>query len=168
METNIVNFKNINKIPENSVLAFGHFSTIHAGHLRYLKYAKQSGDKLIISLLADDFNEGKQKYPFSQKDRAEALSLLSIADYILMMEDQKLKTVVEIINPELIVLGKEFENTKDSSVLDAIKLQISNNNKVEFHGEIHYASAELLINSESELSKQRERLLLEKCKKRKC
>ena len=54
METNIVNFKNINKIPENSVLAFGHFSTIHAGHLRYLKYAKQSGDKLIISLLADE------------------------------------------------------------------------------------------------------------------
>ena len=82
------------------------------------------------------------------------------------MEDQKLKTVVEIINPELIVLGKEFENTKDSSVLDAIKLQISNENRVEFHaGEIHYASADLLINSESELSKQRERLLLEKCKK---
>ena len=166
MEANIVNFKNIHKIPENSVLAFGHFSTIHAGHLRYLKYAKQSGDKLIISLLADEVIDGKQKYPFTQKDRADALSLLSIADYIILMEDEKLKTIVEKINPEIIVLGKEFENTKDPLVLDAIKLQISNKNKVEFHaGEIHYASADLLINSESELSKQRERLLLEKCKK---
>ena len=82
------------------------------------------------------------------------------------MEDQKLKNIVEKINPEIIVLGKEFENTTDPSVLDAIKLQISNENRVEFHaGEIHYASADLLINSESELSKQRERLLLEKCKK---
>ena len=88
MEANIVKLKNINKIPENSVLAFGHFSTIHAGHLRYLKYAKQSGDKLIISLLADEVIDGKQKYPFNQKDRAEALSLLSIADYIVLMEDQ--------------------------------------------------------------------------------
>ena len=42
MTTNIVK---INQVFEDveSTLAYGHFSTIHPGHIRYLKHAKQIG-----------------------------------------------------------------------------------------------------------------------------
>ena len=50
------------------VLAYGHFSTIHPGHIRYLRHARGLGEKLLIALIGD---EGNMAYPFTQRERAE-------------------------------------------------------------------------------------------------
>ena len=44
-------------------LTYGHFSTIHPGHIRYLKHAKKKGNKLVIALLGDG-NPITKKYQF--------------------------------------------------------------------------------------------------------
>ena len=54
MTSEIINIKNIDKLPKNSVLAYGHFTTIHAGHIRYLRHAKKLGGNLIVALLGDE------------------------------------------------------------------------------------------------------------------
>ena len=164
MKTKIITIKDITFNHKSCVLAYGHFTTIHTGHIRYLNYAKRIGRKLIVALLADNLVGGLNKYSFSQKERADSLSLLSIADFIFMMGEDSLEDVIEILKPQTIVFGKEFENTKDQEILKGIKKQISNKAKVEFHaGEIHYASADLLNTSESELSNKRKNAFLKQC-----
>ena len=168
MKTKIIKLQEIENGYESSVLVYGHFTTIHPGHIRYLNYAKKLGNKLIVSLMSDFDANGNQKYAFSQKERAEALSLLSIVDIVLMMDQEELGEVIALLKPKIIVLGKEYEKTKDPNIINALKIQKSNKSKVEFHaGEIHYASADLLLNSESELSNKRKDLFLQKCAKEK-
>ena len=60
-------------------LAYGHFNTIHPGHIRYLRHARGLGEQLVVALIGD----GKTSYAFKQEERAEALSLLGIADAVL-------------------------------------------------------------------------------------
>ena len=164
MKTKILTTKDISFNHESCVLAYGHFTTIHTGHIRYLNYAKKIGKKLIVALLPDTYLRGINKYSFSQNERANSLSLLSIADYIFMMGEENLEDVIELLKPQTIVFGKEFENTKDPEILNGIKKQISNKAKVEFHaGEIHYASADLLNSSESEFSQKRKNAFLKQC-----
>lgn len=168
MKTKIIKLQEIENRYESSVLVYGHFTTIHPGHIRYLNYAKKLGNKLIVSLMSDFDTNGNQKYAFSQKERAEALSLLSIVDIVLMMDQEELGDVIDMLKPNIIVLGKEYEKTTDPKIINALKIQKSNKSKVEFHaGEIHYASADLLLNSESELSNKRKDLFLKKCSKEK-
>ena len=49
-------------------MAYGHFTTIHAGHIRYLKHAKGLGSELIIALLDDGDDPKSPKYAFNQKE----------------------------------------------------------------------------------------------------
>ena len=56
------------------VLAYGHFNTIHPGHIRYLRHARGLGKNLVVALIGD----GKNRYTFTQQERAEALSLTHV------------------------------------------------------------------------------------------
>ena len=49
-------------------MTYGHFSTIHPGHIRYLKNARNRGNKLYLALIGD---ENSNKIIFSQSERAQ-------------------------------------------------------------------------------------------------
>ena len=53
---------NINDLEEHRefVLGYGHFTTIHPGHIRYLKYAKSLGSELIIAIKDDGIYDDNQ------------------------------------------------------------------------------------------------------------
>ena len=61
--------RNINKelCLDNCVLGYGHFNTIHPGHIRYLKHEKSLGDKLVIALIGDN-NGSKNDFKFNKND----------------------------------------------------------------------------------------------------
>ena len=80
---------------EDCVLVYGHFNTIHPGHLRFLRYAKEQGEKLAIALVGDDAFEQSPK--FSQSERGETLALLGIADAILCLKDSELPQAVKVM-----------------------------------------------------------------------
>ena len=85
------------------VLAYGHFSSIHPGHIRYLRHARSLGEKLLIALIGD---KATTIYPFNQQERAEALSMLGIADAILLLNGDELDKAISTLKPEVLVLGK--------------------------------------------------------------
>ena len=85
MKKGFLKLQNINSSHKNCVLAYGHFTTIHTGHIRYLKYAKSRGKKLIVALLGDNSEIKNNKYAFNQIERAEALNLLSILSVIAVL-----------------------------------------------------------------------------------
>ena len=68
------------------VLAYGHFTTIHPGHIRYLRHARSLGSTLAVALIGDG-NSDQNTYLFRQPERAEALSLLGIASDLISILD---------------------------------------------------------------------------------
>ena len=56
MPTKIINLEELSHY-EDFVLGYGHFTTIHTGHIRYLKHAKTLGSNLIIAIKGDDIDE---------------------------------------------------------------------------------------------------------------
>tara|TARA_A100001035_G_scaffold142961_1_gene112446 strand:+ start:437 stop:682 length:246 start_codon:yes stop_codon:yes gene_type:complete len=55
---------------DDSVLVYGHFSSFHHGHIRFLKAAKKEGKFLIVALMGDDAETSMQELQFKQKERA--------------------------------------------------------------------------------------------------
>ena len=140
------------------VLAYGHFTTIHPGHIRYLRHARGLGQKLVVALIGD----GKTSYAFPQKERAEALGLLGIADAVLLLEADELNAAVSVLKPEVLVLGNEFKNNAD--IQTTLVKQRQQGGAVQFHaGDIHYATADLLSGSERDLRQQRRSLFQAAC-----
>ena len=156
------------KIPEKykgCILGFGHFTTIHIGHIRYLKQAKSYGKKLVIALIGDR-NFSKPKFQFNQEDRSNALLMLGIVDGILLLEDEELDSAVENIMPEILVLGNEFQSSKKKSIINALRIQEKNGNLIKFHaGDIHYASTDLLNEKESTLVTKRKEQFRNACRR---
>ena len=146
---------------QGCVLAYGHFSTIHPGHIRYLKHAHNLGQQLVVALIGDNCGN---RFPFNQQERAEALSLLGIADAILLLEASELDQAIAALKPKILVLGNEFKD--DADIQSTLDQQRHQGGSVQFHaGEIHYATADLLSNSERDLRQRRGSLFLAACQR---
>jgi cytidyltransferase-like protein len=97
------------------ILCFGTWDIIHDGHKEFLKDAKSRGDYLITIVVSDEIvYENKGRYPKNkQKDRALNLKKMGIADQIIGVSNNKGLNfkLYKKINPDLIVLGYDQENT---------------------------------------------------------
>lgn len=141
---------------DDFVLAYGHFSVVHLGHLRYLRYAKAQGKRLVVALIGDVLSEDQLNYPFTQLERSEALSALDLVDHIILLKGKELAGVVSTLNPKIIVLGTEYESTSDPDIKTAIAQQVDQGREIQFHsGETHYSSTELLSSSEHQIEQLR-------------
>ena len=141
-------------------LAYGHFNTIHPGHIRYLRHARGLGEQLVVALIGD----GKTRYAFQQQERAEALSLLGIADAVVLLEADELNEAIEALKPKVLVLGNEFKN--NAEIQTTLVQQRQQGGTVQFHaGDIKYATADLLSGSERDLRQQRRSLFQAACRR---
>jgi glycerol-3-phosphate cytidylyltransferase len=58
-----------------TVITYGTFDLFHVGHVRLLKRLSQLGDRLIVGISSDEFNELKGKSSFfSYEERAEIVA----------------------------------------------------------------------------------------------
>lgn len=146
------------------VLAYGHFTTIHPGHIRYLRHARSLGAKLAVALVGDGPADQPSPYPFRQEERAEALSLLGIADAIVLLQADELSGAIERLQPAVLVLGTELQGAPR---LEApLALLRGQGGSVQFHaGEVSYASADLLISSERDLRQRRRQQFAAACRR---
>lgn len=98
------------KLTGKKVLVGGCFDFLHIGHIKFLKKAKEEGDKLIVALESDKFiRKNKHRQPFHcQKQRAEILSALTMIDLIILLPffktDQDYLRLVETLNPDIIAV----------------------------------------------------------------
>ena len=97
---------------QGCVLCYGHFTTIHPGHIRYLRHARSLGTTLAVALIGDGPPDQPSPYPFSQEERAEALSLLGIADAIVLLKADELSEAIQTLRPEALVLGTELQGAQ--------------------------------------------------------
>lgn len=65
------------------VITYGTFDLFHVGHVRLLKRLKALGDKLVVGISSDQFNEIKGKTSFfSYEERAEIVSACKYVDEV--------------------------------------------------------------------------------------
>ena len=147
------------------VLVYGHFTTIHPGHIRFLRFAKKKGKKLLVALVDDIKDElNIQKYQFTQDERAEALSLISVADGIFPLNGNALQDLAKIVKPEIFLLGKEFENNIELEIKSTLDYLYSIGTSVEYQaGDIHYATTELLSSNEQDIYFLRKKQFKDAC-----
>jgi len=118
------------------IFVYGDFNILHPGHLRLLKFAKESGDYLIVGVFSDRVsNKG-----IAQDIRLESIQATSYVDEAFILDT----TAVEYIKankPDIVVKGKEHES-RDNPELDIIS---SYGGKLLFSsGEIGFSSIDLL------------------------
>lgn len=144
-----------------TVVAYGHFSTIHPGHIRYLKHAKGLGEKLIVAVVGDT---EELKYPFTQKERIESVGLLGFVDDVIGLCGDDIGALVDEVRPDIMVLGSDNES---SDVMARVKQKVvASGGKIVVHsGDVTYASSELLYKPERLLDRERRDQFILACKR---
>src|SRR6266481_4085619 len=99
------------KIPAKfgTVMVFGTFDVIHAGHIYFLREAKKLGSELVVSV-ARDLNVQKIKREKTwrlEKSRAEDLRALGIAEKVVLGGVKNHLPHIKKVAPDIIALGHD-------------------------------------------------------------
>lgn len=103
--------KKLQKKRERIVFTNGCFDIIHAGHVRYLKKAKELGDVLVVGLNSDSSVKkikGNGRPIVPQGERAEVLSALEFIDYVVIFNEPTPYNLIKKIQPDILVKGADW------------------------------------------------------------
>ena len=98
-----------------TILTYGTFDMFHIGHLKLLKRLSMLGDKLIVAVSSDEFNEIKGKktiIPYAQ--RAEIVEAIKYVDMVIPENDWKQKVIdIKKYNVDTFAMGHDWEGKFD-------------------------------------------------------
>lgn len=97
------------------ILTYGSFDTLHFGHIRLLKRARELGDYLIVGLSTDEFNKIKKKKAFHcWEERKLLLESLRYVDLVIPENswDQKIDDV-KLYHVDIFTIGDDWEGQFD-------------------------------------------------------
>ena len=93
-----------------TVFVSGTFNVLHPGHVRLLKFAKESGEKLVVGVLSDKVAGKSAHVP--EEFRLEAVTMNGLVDEAFLIEDSP-NDAIRRIKPALVVKGKEHKNQEN-------------------------------------------------------
>ncbi len=124
------------------VQCHGCFDIVHPGHIRYLEFARQQGDVLVVSLTGDsDISKDDHRPYIPQELRAENLAALMFVDYVYIDPNPTAEDVLARLKPDVYVKGREYERSTDPDFL-AEKSVVE-----EYGGRIIFSSGEIVFSS---------------------
>ncbi len=112
------------------VLTNGCFDVIHAGHVAYLREARQQGDVLVVGINADESVrrlKGPERPIFTQEERLEVLSELQSVDYLVVFSEDTASVLIEGVAPELYVKGGDYapEQIAEFDLLKQLGIEVT-------------------------------------------
>lgn len=116
------------------VFVYGDFNILHPGHLRLLKFAKESGDYLIVGVTSD--KKSSKKNLLNEKFRLESVLSTSYADEAFIL-DTDVCEYIESKKPDIVVKGKEHEDKEN--------IELESLNK--YGGKLIFSSGEISFSS---------------------
>lgn len=93
------------------VFTNGCFDILHAGHITYLKFAREQGDALCLGLNSDASvrrNKGLLRPIICETDRALLMASLRFVDYVVIFDEEEPKELIAQILPDILVKGKDW------------------------------------------------------------
>ena len=97
------------------VITYGTFDVLHMGHINLLKRAKALGDKLIVAISSDKFNEGKHKSSLlNYENRKTVLESIKYVDMVIPETNWEQKMIdVDKYNVDIFVIGDDWKGKFD-------------------------------------------------------
>ncbi len=142
--TSVVN--EIKKQGETLVMTNGCFDVLHAGHVQYLKQAKQLGDYLIVAV-NDDASVARLKgdrRPINHlQDRMDVLDALEVVDWVIPFSEDTPEKLINKILPDILVKGGDYQ-VNEIAGADAV---IKNNGEVRILPLLEGRSSSYIIDS---------------------
>lgn len=100
------------------VLCHGCFDIVHPGHVRYLEFARQQGDLLVVSMTSDAaIDKGPMRPYIPQELRAENLAALECVDCVYVDPHATAVSLLETLKPDIYIKGGEYETSRDPRFL---------------------------------------------------
>ncbi len=98
-----------------TILTYGTFDMFHIGHLKLLERLSQLGDRLIVAVSSDEFNELKGKktiIPYEQ--RAKIVEAIKYVDMVIPEHhwEQKVEDIKKY-NVDIFAMGHDWEGKFD-------------------------------------------------------
>lgn len=99
---------------QNKKIVFtnGCFDILHAGHITYLKKAKELGDLLVVGVNSDDSVrrlKGSSRPINSLSDRCLLLSALEFVDFVIPFGEDTPYELIKAIAPDVLVKGGDYD-----------------------------------------------------------
>ena len=97
------------------IITYGTFDLFHVGHIRLLKRLRALGDKLIVGISSDEFNElkGKKSF-FSYEERAEIIESCKYVSEVFPEHnwEQKHDDIIKY-KADIFAMGDDWEGKFD-------------------------------------------------------
>ncbi len=93
-----------------TIITYGTFDLFHVGHVRLLQRLSALGDRLVVGISTDEFNDEKGKRSFSSfKERAEIVSSCRFVSEVFAEEGwgQKREDIIRF-NADIFVMGDDW------------------------------------------------------------
>lgn len=95
------------------VFTNGVFDILHAGHVQFLRQAKELGDVLIVGLNSDLSTQrlkGKGRPINSERDRMALVAALDPVDYVVLFDEDTPIQLIHALRPDIHVKGGDYTN----------------------------------------------------------
>ncbi len=128
------------------VQCHGCFDIVHPGHIRYLEFARQQGDVLVVTITGDsDVGKGADRPYIPQELRAENLAALMFVDFVCVTAQPTASEVLGQVKPDVYVKGREYENSTDPAFLTEKRVVETHGGRMIFSsGETVFSSTKLI------------------------
>jgi rfaE bifunctional protein kinase chain/domain/rfaE bifunctional protein nucleotidyltransferase chain/domain len=142
------------------VQCHGCFDIVHPGHIRYLRFARSLGDVLVVTVSADDVVMKGCERPYIPQDlRLDNLAELGCVDYVALSEDEWAGPVLEAIQPDIYVKGREYESKNDPRFAGEKKIVESYGGRVVLgSGDVIFSSTDIGRRKRNELDMEQQKI----------
>jgi D-glycero-beta-D-manno-heptose 1-phosphate adenylyltransferase len=112
------------------VLANGCFDTLHVGHVRYLRGAKQEGHVLVVAVNADSSVRGLKgpgRPILDEQARAQLVASLRDVDFVLLFSEPNVESLLEDLRPNVHTKGTDYtpENVPERAISDRLGVRVA-------------------------------------------
>lgn len=128
------------------VQCHGCFDIVHPGHVRYLQFARQLGDVLVVSLTGDEASaKGPDRPYIPQELRAENLAALEFVDWVVIDPNPTACELLAALRPNVYVKGREYATANDPRFAREREIVERHGGRVVFHsGDVVFSSTRLI------------------------
>jgi rfaE bifunctional protein kinase chain/domain len=116
----------------------GCFNVVHPGHVRLLRFGKESGDNLIVGISSDRISKGVAFV--SEELRLENVKSISWVDECFVY-DEPISNVILRLKPDIVIKGKEFESLHN---IEAEVVKTYGGKLIFCSGEAMFSSSDLI------------------------
>lgn len=137
-------------------LCHGVFDLVHPGHIIHLEQAKEMADILVVSITAAQYvRKGPGRPYFDDEMRMKVLAALECVDYVMLSEGYTVDDIIESVEPDIYVKGREYEKAADDitgKIIEEKALVEKHGGRVAFTSGQVFSSTKLINTAMSGLS----------------